>query len=410
MKSSPLFNQWEDGRTDAYGKRSSPIELLLLGVLRYLGRGWCFDDLSEQTCINEETHRKFLHVYLLFGSTTMFEKYVSLPADGAEAQRWAAEYVMAGFPGCIGSMDATHVGMLKCYYKLKQFNDSWKLSMPSRTYNTTATHRRKIIHSTKGHPGRWNDQTLQLYDNLAKALSFSDKYDDVVFVLLRRLLDGTIVEDDYWGAWLLVDNGYLPWSVLVPPSKHSTTYAELRFSKWLESLRKDVECTFGIMKGRFRILKTGIPLHGVEACDRVWTTCCALHNFFLGEDNLDEAWDASKYLFAEGGHEERDVQHYLCAQNPRDALAGMHGYDQSGMGAGSDDGFLPLDSVDEVGKDINSSEASHSCVRKMKLADFKARLIEHFDILWEKNQIKWPSRTGSEPPPPVTERCRNSAI
>ena len=170
---------------------------------------------------------------------------------------------MAECCGCFGSMDATHVRMMKCYYKLKQFNNSWKLNMPSRTYNATATHRRKIIHSTKGHPGRWNDQTLQLYDNLAKLLNFSGKYDDVVFVLLQRLSDGTIVEDDYQGAWLLVDNGYLPWSVLVPPSKHSTTYAELRFSKWLESLRKDVECTFGIMKGRFRILKTGIPLHGI---------------------------------------------------------------------------------------------------------------------------------------------------
>ena len=241
-------------------------------------------------------------------------------------------------------------------------------------------------------------------------MNFSGKYDDVLFILQRRLSDGTIVEDDYQGAWLLVDNGYLPWSVLVPPSKHSTTYAELRVSKWLESLRKDVECTFGIMKGRFRILKTGIPLHGVGVCDRVWATCCALHNFFLKEDNLDEMWDASKYLFLEGGHEERDVQHYLSAENPRDALAGMHGYDQSGMGAGSEDGTIPLASIEEAKEDSMMSASSHTCVRKMKRDDFKARLIEHFDILWRKNQIKWPSRTGSEAPSPVTERCRNSAI
>ena len=74
VKRSPLFKIWEDGRTDCVGNPSCPIELLLLGVLRYLGRGWCFDDLSEQTCISEATHHRFLHVYLLFGSTTMFEK------------------------------------------------------------------------------------------------------------------------------------------------------------------------------------------------------------------------------------------------------------------------------------------------------------------------------------------------
>jgi hypothetical protein len=54
----------------------------------------------------------------------------------------------------------------------------------------------------------------------------------------------------YRGAWVMVDNGYLPWSTTVPPIKDPSTIAELRWSKWLESMRKDVECTFGILKGR----------------------------------------------------------------------------------------------------------------------------------------------------------------
>ena len=37
----------------------SPIELLILGTLHYLGRGWTFDDLEEATGIGEETHRVF---------------------------------------------------------------------------------------------------------------------------------------------------------------------------------------------------------------------------------------------------------------------------------------------------------------------------------------------------------------
>ena len=83
-------------------------------------------------------------------------------------------------------MDATHIGMLKCFFRLKQFNESWKLKMPCRTYNTTVTHRRKIIHSTKGHPGRWNDMTLQLYDELAKLLQDGKRFNDGTFTLLRR--------------------------------------------------------------------------------------------------------------------------------------------------------------------------------------------------------------------------------
>lgn len=52
------------------------------------------------------------------------------------------------------------------------------------------------------------------------------------------------------GVWLLVDNGYLEHSTLLPPMKITTTQAETRWSKWVESMRKDVECTFGILKGR----------------------------------------------------------------------------------------------------------------------------------------------------------------
>ena len=77
---------------------------------------------------------------------------------------------------------------------------------------------------------------------------------------------------------------------MIPPIKWFQTEKEMRFSKWLESMRKDVECTFGILKARFGILKSGIPLHGEEACDEIWLTCCALHNFLLKEDGLDEGW------------------------------------------------------------------------------------------------------------------------
>lgn len=41
--------------------KSSPVELLILGSLRYLGRGFTFDDCEENTAISEEVHRIFFH-------------------------------------------------------------------------------------------------------------------------------------------------------------------------------------------------------------------------------------------------------------------------------------------------------------------------------------------------------------
>jgi hypothetical protein len=74
----------------------------------------------------------------------------------------------------------------------------------------------------------------------------------------------------YNSAWFLCDNGYPEWPCLIPPLKTPIYYKEFRFSEWIESMRKDVECTFGILKARFRIIKTGIRLHGVEVTDSIW--------------------------------------------------------------------------------------------------------------------------------------------
>ena len=70
-----------------------------------------------------------------------------------------------------------------------------------------------------------------------------------------------------------------------------TSRKEIHFSEWLESMHKDVECTFGILKGRWRILKTGIRIHGLTEAVRIWKTYCAFHNWLLETDGLDKKWE-----------------------------------------------------------------------------------------------------------------------
>lgn len=73
---------------------------------------------------------------------------------------------------------------------------------------------------------------------------------DFEFELYDKDSNGNIIKKKYNGPWLIVDNGYHRWSVTIPPFKSTTSRNEVRFSDWLESIRKDVECTFGILKGR----------------------------------------------------------------------------------------------------------------------------------------------------------------
>ena len=177
-------------------------------------------------------------------------------------------------------------------------------------------------------------------------------------------------------------------------------------------LVQDVECTFGILKGRFRILKTGIPLHGITVCDRVWLTCCALHNFLLEEDGLDGQWGASSYLSeANSQHDYEDIEFFFQQGNSNRIREGQNAFDASGLGAGTDkekdedidtNRDMDLDEEDDTRHGLDGDGAV--LVPKLKLEYFRGKLVEHFDILWKKNRIVWPTRTGDKTPEVVMER------
>ena len=165
VQESVIFEQCT--RNDAVGRLPSPIELLLLGVLCYLGRGWTFDDLEESTSISEETHRQFFHKFILWGSTTLFDQYVSHPTTGGEEfNGHSKEMEVCGLHGCIASTDATHVTMNRCPLIRSNENTGYEEKLPSRLYNICVNHRRQILHTTRGHPARWNDKTLALFNTL----------------------------------------------------------------------------------------------------------------------------------------------------------------------------------------------------------------------------------------------------
>jgi len=419
LKQSGEFQRWLS--QDAVGKPSSPLSLMLLGALRYLGRGWTFDDLEEATLVSEETHRQFFHRFLDYSSTVLFKRYVISPAMSSDAAGHMHEMKLAGMHGSCGSTDGVHVTMEKCSHRLKQQHLGPKLSQTARSYNVTVNHRRRILSTTPGHPSRWNDKTLVLFDEFVKGIHDGKILDDVTFELLEHGTNNESVTVTYRGAWLMVDNGYLRWSTTVPPLKNTVNYSEIRWSEWVESLRKDVECTFGILKGRWRILKTGIRIHGVAAVDKIWKTCCALHNWLLEIDGLDENWNngvASDWQGELGEHAEGDVRrHAPFAIQRLHYPAEIRGFDASGSGYGLDvnGGDVAAESDNESDSEGDSDGSLRTMVlagdgepsvdgdgarivRHLSLDYFRSRLIEHFDILFERHQIQWPSRRGVAAP------------
>ena len=44
------------------------------------------------------------------------------------------------------------------------------------------------------------------------------------------------------------------------------------------------------MTDKWKILKSGIRLYGVDVDDDIWITCCTLHNILLEDDILRVDW------------------------------------------------------------------------------------------------------------------------
>jgi hypothetical protein len=132
------------------------------------------------------------------------------------------EFKEAGFDGCMGSADATHVVMEKCSARLKNQHLGGKLSQTARAYEITVNHRRRILSTTFGMPGRWNDKTVVRFDGFINMVHRGLLYKDVEYELYKE--NG--VKQKMKGAWILVDGGYLKWSCTIPPFKNYTSCAE----------------------------------------------------------------------------------------------------------------------------------------------------------------------------------------
>ena len=335
-----------------------------------------FDDIEEFTFVSNEVHRTFFRTFLEYGSTVLYKNHVIDPATNMNPSTMGDLFYLAGLNGCIGSSDGTHVGMQQCPTWASQNHKGFKLAIPSRNYNATVTHPHQILGTTFGHPGTFNDKTLVLYDKLLRGVHEGKLFSDYEFTLYELDKDSHVLEITYIGAWFIVDNGYLNWSCTVPPIKIPLSYEEIRFSEWIESIRKDIECSFGILKRRFAILKYGIRLGSIIQCDKVWQTCCALHNRLLFYDKLDKGWES---VNVESIYNEPGVR--TGVPFSLDRLTRHNSESTYASGRTYPDKFFDKYTVN--GK---------RSVRKMPLSLFQERLVHNFDIRFKTNDVEWPKR------------------
>ena len=274
------YGWFMQAEVDCCGQQTSRLDLKTLGYLRVVGRGYCFDGIEELTNISEEVHRVFFH-QMNANLCTLYDRFIHVPISEEEIQQ---EFEMLGLPGCIASGDCVHLGWDRCPAAYRSLACG-KEGFPTRAYEVCASHSKRILSVTTGFWGSVNDKTIVKFDGFIQSIHTKQQYSEVKFRVYKE--NGEY--EEVVGLYIIVDGGYHKWRCLQCPLKFTPDEWERVWSKFVESVRKDVECTFGILKGRFRILKMRLLIQDAKKFDNLFIACCILHNILLHYDGLSRA-------------------------------------------------------------------------------------------------------------------------
>jgi len=254
-------------------------ELLVLGSLVMLGRTiQSFCQLKPLTQICASDHSNF---FLCFVEhiASISQEYVFMPCTPKELEPIMRQYEEEGLPGVAGSVNVVHVKRSNCPagdYNCSKGKDSY----PSLAFECITDFDRRILGVFGPQFGSNNDKHIVKIDDNIRLLNegWLSQVEWQYYVKDESISSST-------GVYVICDNGYICWPSTICPFMGSKINGRLEdyFSSKVESLRKDVECVFGILKGRWASLDKGFKYRDVKTCGQIFFTCAVLHNMMLSE-------------------------------------------------------------------------------------------------------------------------------
>ncbi len=250
----PKFGPQGEGPLDAAKNRGASLQVKVLSVLRVLGRGLVFDECQDGSGCGEEAVRVFFHAFVAIFSKRLFQVAVKAPSTIEEVTTTTGIYQKLGMGAALGSTDCTHIYLGNCPNKFR-IPCTGRSGKPSMSYSVTCDHARKIFYCSCGFMGSKNDKHISTLDSFISSVKDLELYNSFEW---HVDVDESSTETRR-GVFLLCDGGYHKWPHMICGLKHTSSKWHTLWSIQLESVRKDVECTFGILKCRFQVLANYFP-------------------------------------------------------------------------------------------------------------------------------------------------------
>lgn len=265
-----------------------PLELKILMVLRVQAGGLKFVDAAELTgYMTEGTACAFFkHFNKMF--RCFHQETIIRPLTGDAMKESMRTYAMLGLPGCVGSVDATFIPWERCNNALQNLCSGDKGK--GLLYQAVVTHNREALAIEGSYYSTLCDKITCKYMKFYEQLENGEIYNNVEY----KIRTGP-TEDDFvtlTEVYTISDGGYIAKSCFITAyDGFQSEPIRYRFSDWIASVRKDVECFFGILKMRFRFFKNPITLQNRGDIDNAFYVAVMFHNLILRHDGLDRLWE-----------------------------------------------------------------------------------------------------------------------
>eukprot|EP00918_Siedleckia_nematoides_P106852 GHVU01233084.1.p1 GENE.GHVU01233084.1~~GHVU01233084.1.p1 ORF type:complete len:421 (+),score=42.04 GHVU01233084.1:2-1264(+) len=254
-------------RRDATGLLGASVRLKMTAALRVLAYGAAYDAYDEYLRLSETSICDALKAFCVAVITIYAAEYTRLPTR-VELARILRVNTDRGFPGMLGSVDCKHWKWDNCPRAWAgQFKG--KEDKPSIVLEAVATEDLRIWHYYFGTPGSLNDLNVLDRSPLLDAMTSTDSVFNHSY---------TIHDTTFSRVYLLGDGIYRRWACIAKPVGAPTTAKQRHYTQKHAAVRKDVERTFGVLDGKWRVIRYPARFLNPDFMALVMQTCIILHN------------------------------------------------------------------------------------------------------------------------------------
>lgn len=254
-----------------------PLENVILASLWVLSCQESYRIIAERFQTSKSVICTSLHHFCRLVSGHL-EHRISWPSGSAVGDT-VKGFKEAGFPGCIGAMDACRIVISKP----KDVEDLDAYINEKNVFSTTllavCDNEYRFTYVNVGHPGTFEDA------DVFRRCELFEAFNDDPHSLLPAEFH---VDNSVYTYHIVADAGFpLSEFVMTPYEDNGClTPQETEYNRRHSSAMTKMSKSVSLLKGRFRRLKILLMQH-LAQCSVAIKTCCILHNICLEEGNLD---------------------------------------------------------------------------------------------------------------------------